>query len=178
MELYTPFQQVLLAHAERYPAWQAQDVYKLAHQAAMGSEHAGTDREHARAWLEEEISMLPAGIDEPLLDPISPDGNILRVHLRPFLRRGLPPELLLEAFLKTATGYKGSINTLKEYLVQVIEMADQSKININLSDLVEVIRVMQTKGFAAAHHSDAYELAYTPAYRVIALVYLPKEWRE
>jgi len=57
-------------------------------------------------------------------------------------------------------------------------MADQSKININLSDLVEVIRVMQTKGFAAAHHSDAYELAYTPAYRVIALVYLPKEWRE
>lgn len=177
MGLYTTFQQVLLAHAKRYPAWQAQDVYKLAHQAAMGSEHAVTDREHARAWLEEEISMLPAGIEEPLLDPISPDGNILRVHLRPFLRQGLPPELLLEAFLKTAGGYKGSINTLKEYLVQAIEIANRSKTNISLGNLVEFIRVMQTKGFPAAHHSDAYEEGYHPAYRVVARATLPKEWR-
>ena len=114
------FHAILLNHAARDPAWQSRDVYKLAHQAALGSEHAVIDRERARGWLEEELAGL-SGLehiptDEPLIDPISVDGSIARVHLRPLVRLGLPAEPLLDAFLRTAEEYRGTFGTLEEYL--------------------------------------------------------------
>jgi len=46
---------------------QAQDVYKLAHQAACGPAHAVSDPESARAWLEKKIIDLPRNF--PVLNP-------------------------------------------------------------------------------------------------------------
>ena len=39
---------LLRNHFNRYPLMQVQDVYKLLHQAAMGSEHAVVDETNAR----------------------------------------------------------------------------------------------------------------------------------
>ena len=78
-----PMNKILQDHLARYPKMQARDVYKLLHQAAMGSEHAVTDIASARAWLERELAEIGPGPAEPLVDPISPDGQIARIHLRP-----------------------------------------------------------------------------------------------
>ena len=47
------------------------------------------------------------------IDPISEDGRIVRVHLRPLVRLGLPAESLLDAFLRTAAEFHGNISTLE-----------------------------------------------------------------
>jgi hypothetical protein len=68
-------------------------VYKLLHQAAMGSEHAAPEEALARAWLDRELSQMGPGPAEGVVDPISPDGEVVRVHLRPFVgRRSRPPK--------------------------------------------------------------------------------------
>lgn len=45
------FQPIALEHCSRYPGLQVEDLYKLVHQAALGSEHAVKDIEVARQWL-------------------------------------------------------------------------------------------------------------------------------
>src|SRR5262245_16198317 len=80
--------QLLGAHLARYPRMQLEDIYKLLHQAAMGPEHAVEDVAAARARLHTEAQQLGSGPADPLVDPISPDGRLARVHLRTFLEHG------------------------------------------------------------------------------------------
>src|SRR3989304_8840781 len=95
--------QILTGNLPRTPAMQVQDFYKWLPLAARGSCHAIRDEKMARTWLEREMDEMGNGPDDPLLDPLSPDGQILRVHLRPFLREGRDPDLLLQAFFQTPT---------------------------------------------------------------------------
>lgn len=173
------FQAVLRDHARRYPGWMAQDVYKLAHQAALGSEHAVTDGAGVRAWLERELAALGEGIDEPLVDPISAGGEVVRVHLRPYFKAGYSGEALLEAFIRTAREYPGSYERLQSYLEQALELVKDGDLNLPGEDpafeLYELIGHMQEDGYPAVHHSEQFEALYHPAYRVIARGFLPVE---
>lgn len=176
MEIYTPFQKIVLSHAERYPGWLAPDLYKLIHQATLGSGHAVTSAENARAWLEEDLAGLGENREEPLLDPIAPDGAIVRVHLRPLVRSGLAVDLLLEAFIKTANNYRGEVTNLRACLLQAVELAEHDLIHIRLHDLTHYLGLVSSASFPAVHHTDEYRQAYQPAYRVVLREYLPAEW--
>ena len=107
------FETILREHFARYPSMQIQDVYKLIHQAALGSEHAISRSESARKWMERELAEMGEGSDEPAVDPISEDGQIVRVHLGPFVAQGGNPETLLDAFIRTANEYRGEVQVLK-----------------------------------------------------------------
>jgi len=168
-------QTILLTHAKRYSKWEVKDLYKLIHQAAMGSEHAITDEAGARNWLYQEIAHLKNGVDEPLIDPISPDQQIVRVHLRPFLSHQLQPEQLLQAFIGTARTVRQSREKLIEYASIAIQLAREGKIQFEESQAAEYFEKMRAIHFPAIHHSDKYERNYHPAYRVIARDLLPNE---
>ncbi len=176
------FRDVLLNHGARYPAWQPQDVYKLCHQAAMGSEHAVLDRERARAWLQQELDSLadprPDLSGEPLIDPISAGGSIARVHLRPLVRLGLSPVVLLEAFLRTAAEYRGSTEVLEQNLDQAAALLNNDKLPISAHQFTGFFMEMTRKGFPAVHHSEVYTRTYLPAYRVVLLSALPEDWKK
>lgn len=173
MEKHLNVQQILLTHMLRYPAWEVQDIYKLAHQATLGSEHAVSDQAYASVQLEEEIAHLSGEIIDPLIDPISVDGDIVRVHLRPFTRLKLPSGVLIKAFLQTASEFKGSTIVLEEYLAQIEELASHNHLNVEPASLKEFISLMHKQGFPAIHHSIAFKRTYNPAYRVIARKFLP-----
>jgi hypothetical protein len=55
---------ILQDHITRYPRMQIQDLYKLLHQAALGSEHAVLDPESAWLWLARELGKMGDGIME------------------------------------------------------------------------------------------------------------------
>ena len=169
---YSPFQKIILAHARRYPLWQVQDFYKLAHQAALGSEHAVINPVHARLWLEEEVRSFRGGITEPIIDPISADGSIVRVHLEPYIGAGYSTDELLHAFLQTSTDFKGSKDVLHDYLAQAEELSMNMDISINPAVFREFTVAMQAAGFPAVHHSSVYREHYSPAYRVVAREFL------
>ncbi len=153
---------VLRAHFMRYPSMQIQDVYKLIHQAAMGSEHAISSIEGARKWMERELAEMGAGSAEPAIDPISDDGQIVRVHLRPFVAQGGKPETLLDAFIRTANEYRGDVQTLKNYWGIAAGMGYYSS-----TEMEDFIQSMQARNYPAVHHSFEYEGVYRPAYRVV-----------
>lgn len=107
-----------------------------------------------------------------MVDEISPSGEIVRVHLRPYMAVGHDPERLLEAFLRTAREYRGSVARLQQY-GQVAEwMASAVPLPFQSGQFAAFIQGMERDGFPAAHHSQIYEELYRPAYRVVSRTFL------
>jgi len=175
-ETYTAsLRRVLLSHSRRYPLWKVEDLYKLIHQAAMGSEHAVSDEAGAREWLREEIRNLGPGPEEPLVDLISPGGEVARVHLRPFVRTRRKLEVLLHAFLRTASEFSGSMDRLEAFGRQADEIAAEGALSFNEQEVKAYLEKMKEKSFPAVHHSAVFAIEYRPAYRVVASAFLPVE---
>jgi len=160
--------EVLIVNANRYPDWTEQDLYKLLYQAAMGNEHAIIDEAGVRRWMEKELAEMGDGPDDLLFDPISPDGAILRVHLRPMMKAGIDPDLILQAFLNTSHVFKGSLDRLLLYMESAVEAAKKKEIDFPVISLTNYFAHMKDSGFPAVHHSLEYEKVYRPAYRVVA----------
>ncbi len=168
---------ILIEHAKRYPRWQLGDLYKLVHQGALGSEHAVTDDAHARARLTQEIAEMGPGPEEPLVDAVVPDGAIVRVHLRPYVRLGLDPESLLETFLRTAREFRGSPERIEGGLAEAAWLVREGRLGFREADVVSFGERMRRSGFPAIHHSDEYVAEYRPAYRVVACASMVGELR-
>jgi hypothetical protein len=160
------FERILQSHFTRYPAMQIQDVYKLIHQSAMGSEHAVGDPKAAREWMEREIAEMDDGPSEPVVDPISPDGDIVRVHLRPYVLRGGSIEELVEAFIHTANEHRGEISLLERYWTIAARLD-----NFPVAGMDDFIQSMKTENYPTVHHSSEYKNAYHPSYRVVSQKY-------
>ena len=156
------FDTILRGHLSRYPVMQIQDVYKLIHQASMGSEHAASNAEGVRKWMERELAEMGDGIDEPMIDPISADGQIVRVHLRPFVACGGNTEMLLNAFINTANEFHGDVDVLKKYWGIASGMDCFPSVEMD-----GFIKSIQVQDYPAMHHSSEYERLYRPAYRVV-----------
>ena len=167
-EIEIRYRKIILDHVRRYPKMEAQDLYKLIHQGTMGSEHAVDDPEKARAWMEEEVNNLQPGPEEPLLDPISPSGEIVRINLRPYLEAGGSHQYLLKAFIRTANEYKGSSEAILEGWTHVEEMVRLKDLEFSPEELSGFMEEMIKLEFPAVHHSEIYNQSYHPAYRVVS----------
>lgn len=167
------WEHILLQHASRYPLWGLADAYKLAFQAALGSEHAAPSEAAARQWLEREIASIGEGPEEPAIDAISPDGRIARVHLRPYLAQGGSLDALLDTFLRTAAIWQGNRETLRHYLDLVVDLAQADQLAFLPGEACAYFQQLEASGFPPAHHSPTYRDLYRPAYRVILQPLLP-----
>jgi hypothetical protein len=165
--------QLLGHHLKRYPLMQLDDVYKLLHQAALGSGHAIDDADAARRRLQEEAAALGPGPEEPIADVISPDGKLARVHLRPYLDAGHDLGALAEAFLQTARIYPGSRDKLAKFCGCLGDLAVAGAIPYPREQVVKHFEAIARSGYPVVRHSQAYRDAYRPAYRVVALDCLP-----
>ncbi len=166
------FRATLSDHLFRYPRLEVQDLYKLIYQAAMGSEHACQDIVAAHTWLEHELNGLSEGPEEPVVDPLSPDGRIVRVNLRPYRAAGGDQSGLLAAFIRTANEYQGTLTRLRQYWSYAERMARAKELPFSPNCLREVFAKLEAEGFPPVNHSEAYETAYHPAYRVIVREFL------
>ncbi len=114
-------QTLFLDHLRRYPLMQLQDMYKLIHQAAFGSEHAIENTQAALRFLREEWETMGEGPQEPLRDPISADGDIIRVHLRTYSAAGGCIETFHRAFMETARTCRGDARVADRYLACLLD---------------------------------------------------------
>ena len=165
-------QSILRDHARRYPRWNELDLYKLLHQAERGSEHTLTNGRAAGQRLERELAHLGPGPIEPLIDPIRADGQLVRIHLRPWLERGLDAAALLEAFLQTARQWQGSSTGLEAALHSAESLAEE--LGLPAEAVAKCASRMKPLGFPAVHHSRTFEAEYRPAYRVVAVSFFPE----
>jgi hypothetical protein len=162
------FSLIVVDNVSRYPHMQVEDLYKLAHQAAMGSEHSVSDIDRARQWMADEIQNLQPSTVEPMIDVISRDRSIVRVHLGSFIDAGGDPENLLQAFVQTANEFTGSTSVLRAYWQEIIISAERDNLHFPKERLALFFKKMEADQFPAIHHSAQYDQAYHPHYRVIA----------
>jgi hypothetical protein len=116
-----------------------------------------------------ELAEMGDGIAEPLIDPISHNGEIVRFHLRPYVAAGHDPMLLLDAFIRTANEHHGNSQFLEQYWQGAVAMN-----HFPVFEMDEFFQGLKDKGFPAVHHSAEYERLYRPAYRVISLALCPE----
>lgn len=156
-----------------------QDLYKLLHQGALGSEHAVPGYQQVVDWLTSEVARLAAegpsaaDLPGPLIESVAPGGEIVRVHLRPYLAAGWDTGPLLEAFVRTAAEFPRSEERLVLFAGIAEAMARAGQLSVDPDSLRQFFRSREREGFPAMHHSEAFEAEYRPAYRVVARSLLP-----
>jgi hypothetical protein len=166
--------QLVAQHLQRYPRMQLADVYKLLHQAAMGAGHAIDDPAAARSRLESEAARLAAGPEDPVVDPISPDGQLARIHLRPYLAAGHDLETLADAFVETARVRPPDPDKLAKFCACLGDLAQAGGLPFPRQQVDAYVAETVRQGYPVVHHSEAYRESYAPAYRVVAMSCLPR----
>jgi len=165
--------QLLGAQFAHHPDMQPADVYKLLHQAALGPAHAISQGDAETALLTEIDSLPESAHAEPLLEVISPDGRLARVHLRPYLAAGHDPRALARAFAATAAAYEGSVERLAKFCGCLGDLADAGGLPFARAEVEAFMNARRDEGWPAVRHSEAYRAAHSPAYRVVDLQLLP-----
>lgn len=161
-------QRIAEAQIRRHPDLEVADLYKLMHQAAMGSEHAMTDTAGVRAWMTHELATMGEGKEEPMIDTIAPGGAVVRVHLRPWVAAGRSTDSLVAAFMKTAETFAADTARLSEYLGAAGRAVQELPTRFTVARWHQFTDSLRKAGYPAIHHSPGYEQAYHPAYRVVA----------
>ena len=151
------FDQIVRAHAARYPRMGPQDYGKLAYQSEFGPEHLIRDRDHVRVMLEQELAV-SAG---PAIPP-EPIGNgLCRFHLEGLDADAAP--LLLELFCRTAAEHQGTREGLEARLA-VLEA-------LTVPGMDAWLARWRAEGCPAVSHSQTFRGAYAPHYRLLAEPY-------
>jgi len=164
-------------HVERYPKVQPRDVYKLIFQGVYGVGHIIKGK--ALEYLREEAGRIPIeGYPyRPLIEPVSPDCSMVRVNLRPFMRKNLSIESLFRVMTASAdTDYDdGKFLALWRIFVNLVETRE---IDMDLEKVREIQDSIDVNGIKPMHHSEPYRQAYYPAYRVVRRVPFVEEFGE
>lgn len=156
------------------PRMEPRDAYKLLYQGMLGSEHMIASPESFAQWLQEELNMVESGWSEPLWESIRPDGTLGRLNLRPFKAQAGDPVELVTACLETARRKWGTLDELVAVWSMVVE-ANRSTAwaGWKFDQVMEITQLVQANSYPALHHSQAYQSAYQPAYRLVASDLLP-----
>jgi len=144
---------------------EAVDVYKLLFQGVFGVGHLMHGEARHRLQSEAEGLDLDEQPDEPLIEEISIDGDMVRANLRPYLRRKLPLDKLFEA-MKASSPENGAEEFLRAWKT-FRALVDTDRLNFPKEDVEELSQGLGLGEIPARHHSEAYRKAYSPAYRVV-----------
>ncbi len=167
------FKNLLLNEFREHPDATIQDLYKFIHQSSMGPGHWKMDFNMAKRYLNSEIQTLRKDSSQPLYQFLSPDGELIRINLRPFIAMNGNIDSLAEAFVKTSNEFIQSEKILKNNLDLFSQMVKDKKIPFNTDSVHIYIQRMRENHYPAVHHSNIYEEKYLPSYRVVYRKYLP-----
>lgn len=152
-------------HKGARPEMRARDAYKLLYQGVFGVGHIMGPG----AW--DYLRTEAAGLDlaekiaDPLVESVSPDGTMVRVNLRPYVRGGYPLHLLMEAMrLSDVTGRPAQF---VEEWDAFAELVWSGQLDFEHPEVDEINRGLDRVMPQPMHHTPQYREAYHPAYRVV-----------
>lgn len=159
------FEEYLKNQAVLHPAMEPQDAVKMCYQAAFGAEHAFSDPERARCYLEQELESVEADAALPICESIS--EHICRVNLAAWKAKALPADWLFRMFV-SAKAQSGDIKVL---LSAVSELACRGELPFSAGRWNEFLAGYPVDAPHPVHHSDGYRAAEKPAYRIVPAAY-------
>jgi hypothetical protein len=164
------------------PKWAAdknvriEDAYKWLYQATRGGEHAVPDAGSARNWLAGEWASLGKPLrNEPAWAPLCPGGEIGRLNLRPFRASGGSPDALIEAFLASSREFRTDPQKFIDAWTELGKrLKKRSAGKLTRKTWAKLDVEMKEKGYPSIHHSEVYEKAERPAYRILTFAEMRK----
>ncbi len=165
----SPLLPFAMSEWRKQPETRIEDAYKWLYHATHGGEHAVTNDSGPRRWMEREWGGLSAPFKhEPEVQPLSPDGRIVRINLRPYKARGGDSEMLLAIFVESARQFRSDKQEfVREWTTLGSTLKSKRHGHLTWEQWIRLDRTMKPLSYPAIHHSEAYERAYKPAYRVI-----------
>lgn len=163
MEALAELEQVLAAHAERYPQMQPTDAVKLIYQNEFGGGHMIRDEQSCLEYLRREYASVQKDSGAMRYETIG--NGILRVHLAAVPEEEL--EALGRQFIDSAARHRGFQECFREKLALLRRVTEAGVFAFGLAELDAYLADYEKAGFPAVSHSSQYRAAYHPAYRVI-----------
>ena len=172
------------AQLREYPETRVQDVYKDFCQDNLGPGHLIPNPASARDYLLSELGEYRGDLDsarylKPELRyfPVGDRHNFVRVDLSVVLDGLVDEEALLDAFVRSAN--EGRIASEKDWVrkwrkVEAVLKRDFPDIPGAAEDLAAIDSLI-AGGNLILHHSEAFERAYHPHYRIVASDIFEKE---
>ena len=160
-----------------YPETRVQDIYKDFCQDNLGPGHLIPNPEAAKAYLMEELQTCREERDSGvyvrpvvLSKEVGDAGNYVRVDLAVVLDSLVDAETLLDAFVRSAN--EGKTASEEEWKAKWVAVAGTLRKHFpDIPDLDEdlaAIDSLMSEGHYILHHSEAFEKAYRPHYRIVA----------
>jgi hypothetical protein len=145
------------------------DAYKHLYQATRGGEHAVPDRASAAKWMDNEWrTMGEEAKGEVVWEPLCPGGEIGRLNLRPFKSKGGKSDDLLDAFLASASEYKSEPKAFTDAWFELGKRLKKRRIGkLDHKSWTKLDVEMKKKNYPAVHHSESFNKARRPAYRIL-----------
>jgi hypothetical protein len=151
------------------PEMRIEDAYKWLFHATQGGEHAVRDETGPRRWMDREWPTLtPPKPKEPMTLRLTPNGELIRVNLRPYRAQGGDREMLLAVFVSSAKLFKADRPAFQRAWSELgARLKQRSWRNLSFMEWSRMDAQTRVAGYPAWGHSSEYERIYRPAYRVI-----------
>ena len=162
----TALRQAIERQLATYPKSQLQDIYKAFYQEHFGAEHMITDKEAARNYLDQELATMQDKRDGIYVEPIGMSGDYVRVYLIAVSHKILSSSQLLQAFIESAGDHKPPTISWATKWQAIVEVVDEVSPGLG-SDDERAMLLQASLNNQAVHHSQAYNAAYHPHYRIV-----------
>lgn len=149
------------------------DAVKLAYQSVFGGGHLVKDEASSLLRLSEERSSALRGSELlPAQEPFEPIGfDHARMMLSSPALTVLPDELLNRAFVLSSGEPAGDAMLFSEALALLEDTVLDGAFSFSPEVLSDYLERYRASGCPMVSHSEAYRLAYRPAYRVVGGAY-------
>jgi hypothetical protein len=140
----------------------------MLHQGAMGPHHLVEHVDAARTHLWQEYEQVGEHEPkEPLMEPVSITGAVLRINLRPFKQRCGNLNGLFECMLVSAQSIVPDEALLRTLWQDFKALNIQEALGFDLHEIVSLDELIAKEGLMAISHSPEYRLQERPMYRVL-----------
>lgn len=158
-------QQILIAHAKKYPMMQPTDAVKLIYQNEFGGGHLIRDEIGCMNYLFQEYDSIEKTENFELFESIG--NGLVRVNLKAVKKSQL--ESLGYAFIRSAAAHNGSIERFYCKLELLETLTAEGHFSFDTDELRQYLRAYKASHCPAVSHSEVYRQQYQPSYRVIRL---------
>lgn len=166
---------LLEQHLNWYPLMELRDIYKLLYQGVMGSEHLLSGEQQFIKYLQDEFIKILPDASLRLLEPVRTDRAMFRVNLSAYKAQKASIDHLAKYLVETARIRTGTIDELRAVWINFVSLCIQGHIcGFDANILSRFSQRLEGANYPTVHHSDAYRKAYMPAYRILAVQYIPE----
>lgn len=153
-----------------YPESSLQDIYKSFYQNRFGIGHMITDSLSTEYYLLQELEMEAsdtASSSRRYWEPVGADTQYVRVFLRTVADGKLTAAQLNDAFVRSAQIHRfPSFDWATEWQTIMQTIVDNN-LPVTTAELDSIRLAEMSRSNTAAHHSQRYNAAYHPRYRVV-----------